>query len=108
MFNHQRKKLFCEVCEMEWSIYVNRVAVIALHKVDTSPSDIFHTLKKLKISKMFVYRTIQRFVETRTIDHHRAGRPRDVRTPNLVKAVASRIRRNPVRKQVVMARELSV
>ena len=101
--------MFGEVSEMEWSIYENRVAVIALHKVGTSPSDIFQTLKKLKISKMFVYWTIHRFVETGTIDDRpRAGRPRDVRAPNLVKAVAARIRKNPLRKQAVMARELSV
>ena len=101
--------MFCEVSEIEWGIYENRVAVIALHKVGTSPSDIFQTLKKLKISKMFIYRTIQRFVETGSIDDRpRAGRPHDVRTPNLVKAVMARIRRNPVRKQTVMALELSV
>ena len=92
--------MFCEVSEMEWGIYENRVAVI-LQKVCTSPSDIFETLKMLKISKMFVYRTIQRFVETGTIDDRpEAGRPRDVRTPNLVKAVAARIRRNPVRNKL--------
>lgn len=58
---------------------------------------------------MFVYRTIQRFVETGTVeDRPRSGRPRSVRTPELVKTVAARIRRNPVRQQAVLARELSV
>ena len=109
MFNHQRKKVFCAVCEMEWGSYENRVAIIALYRVGKSPPDIFQTLKKLKISKMFVYRTIERFVETGTVeDRPRTGRPRNVRTPELVKAVAARFRRNHVRKQSVMARELSV
>jgi len=94
---------------MEWGDYENRVAVIALHKVGKAQSEIFHTLKKLKISRMFVYRTIQRFVEDGSIrDRPREGRPRSVRTPAAVKAVAARIRRNPVRKQSVMSREMNI
>lgn len=94
---------------MEWGDYENRVAVIALHKVGKSASEIFQTLKRLKISRMFVHRTIQRFTETGSVkDRPRDGRPRTVRTPAAQKAVAARIRRNPVRKQSVMARELNI
>ena len=41
-------------------------------------------------------------------DRPRQGRPRTVRTPELIKAVAARVRRNPVRRQSVMARELQI
>lgn len=94
---------------MEWGDYENRVAVIALHKVGKSATEIFQTLKKLKISRMFVHRTIKRFTETGSVkDRPREGRPRSVRTPEARKAVAERIRRNPVRKQSVMAREMNI
>ena len=67
---------------MEWGDYENRVAVIALHKVGKSASDIFKTLQKLQISRKFEYRTIGRFTETRTVkDRPKEGRPRSVRTP---------------------------
>ena len=82
---------------MEWDDYENRVA---LYKVGMPPPRIFVTLKPLQISERFVYSTIQRFSETGSVnDPHRSGRPRTVRTPQAVKAVAARIRRNPVRKQ---------
>ncbi|KAJ4434476.1 hypothetical protein ANN_23038 [Periplaneta americana] len=58
---------------------------------------------------MFVHRTIQRFTETGSVkDRPREGRPRTVRTAAAQKAVAARIRRNPVRKQSVMAREVNM
>lgn len=101
--------MICKVFPMEWGDYENRVAVIALHKVGKSASEIFTTLKKLKISRMFVYRTIKRFTETGTIeDRPRQGRPRTVRSRKVVQAVAARIRRNPVRRQSVMAREMNI
>lgn len=94
---------------MEWGDYENRVAVIALHRVGKEPSEIFNTLKKLKISRMFVYRTIKRYNDTKSVsDRPRPGRPRSARTPKLINAVRQRIRRNPVRKQKVMAREMNV
>nr|AEO90418.1 putative MhmaT1 transposase [Misgolas hubbardi] len=94
---------------MEWSAYENRVAVIALHKVGKSSSEIFNLLQQLQISRMFVYRTIKRFVESgNSYDLPRKGRSSTVRTARVVKAVASRIRRNPVRSQAVMDRELNI
>lgn len=101
--------MFPYVLAMEWGDYENRVAVLALHKVGKSASEIFTTLKKLKISRMFVYRTINRFIETGTVeDRRRQGRPRNIRDKQMVQSVAARIRRNPVRKQSVMARELNI
>ena len=94
---------------MEWGDYEIRVAVIALHKVGMPPPRIFATLKSLQISERFVYRTIQRFSETGSVnDRHRSGRPRTVRTPQAVKAVAASIRRYPVRTQSVMSREMAI
>ena len=73
---------------MEWGEYENRVAVIALHKVGKSAGEIFQLLKKLKITRLFVYRTIQRFLETESVKvRPREGHPRTVRTPAVQKAV---------------------
>lgn len=94
---------------MDWGDYENRIAVIALHRVGKSNSEIFQILQKLKISRMFVHRTVNRFLETGSVkDRPREGRPRSVRSPAAVKAVAARIRRNPVRKQTIMSRELNI
>ena len=94
---------------MEWGEYENCVAVIALHRVGKSAGEIFQLLKKLKITRLFVYRTVQRFLETGSVkDHPREGRPRTLRTPAVQKAVAARIRRNPVWKQSAIARELNI
>lgn len=94
---------------MEWGVNENRIAVIALFKCGKSRSEIFEVLKPLKISRMFVYRAIKRYEELGGVqDKARSGRPRTVRTPNVVKAVRERIRRNPLRKQQILARELTV
>lgn len=94
---------------MEWGDKENRIAVVALHKVGKCPSVIFETLKLLGISRQFVYRTINRFNKHNTIqDCQRSGRPRAVRTPDVIKAVSNRIRRIPLRKQKIMAREMDI
>ena len=94
---------------MEWGDKENRIAVIALYKVGKNPSEIFKILKPLGISRMFVYRAINRYRDTSTVtDQQRSGRPRTVRTPQKVKAVEARIRRNPLRKQKIMSREMRI
>jgi transposase len=94
---------------MDWGVKENRIAVIALYKVGMEPSHIFETLKKLEISRMFVYRTIQRYTGTSSIDDSkRSGRPRSVRTIQAVNAVRARIRRNPIRKQKILSREMKI
>lgn len=94
---------------MEWGNNENRIAVIALHKCGNSASQIFTLLKKLGISKMFIYRTIDRFLESSQVeDRMRSGRPRVVRTSGAIKTVRERIRRNPLRKQKIMAREMDI
>lgn len=92
--------MFCESFVIECGDFESRVAVIALHKVGKSASDISATLKKLKINRIFVYRTISRYIETGTIkDCLREGRPRSMRTDKVDEAVAAHIQRNPVRRQ---------
>lgn len=94
---------------MEWTVKENRIAVIALHKCGKKISEIFDILKPLKISRMFVYRTVQRYKEQLSVeDRHRSGRPRTARTPAVIKNVRERIRRNPLRKQKVMSREMDI
>lgn len=94
---------------MEWGTVENRIAVLALHRVGKSPTEIHNLLKTLPITKRFVYRTVQRFNETNDVyDRPRDGRPRSVRLPNVVNAVRARVYRNPLRKQRVLAREIGV
>lgn len=94
---------------MEWGLKENRVAVIALHKCGQPPNMIFKLLQKLKINKQFIYRTIHRYSNTLTVDDRkRSGRPRTVRTPAVIKAVKARITRNPVRKQKLLAIQMTV
>lgn len=94
---------------MEWGNKENRIAVIALHKCNKSATEIFNLLKPLKISKKFIYRTVKRYNEISSVeDRARSGRPRETRTPEVIKAVRERIRRNPLRKQKIMAREMKV
>lgn len=94
---------------MEWTDKENRIAVIALYKCGMEKKKILSTLQPLEISRSFVYRAIKLFTETGDVnDRHRSGRPRSVRTPQVIKAVEARIRRNPLRKQKILAREMDV
>ncbi len=94
---------------MEWGENENRIAVSALHKVGQSPSAIFKLLQKLNLSRQFVYRTIRRYDTFSCInDLERSGRPRTVWTPQATKAIMQRNRRNPRRKQNILAREMNI
>lgn len=58
---------------------------------------------------MFVYRAIKLFDDTGDVkDRQRTGRARTVRTAEAIKAVKARIRRNPVRKQKILSREMGI
>ncbi|KAL1463846.1 hypothetical protein WDU94_015547 [Cyamophila willieti] len=94
---------------MEWGVKENRIAVIALHKCNKSASEIFNLLQGLQISRKFVFRTIKRYNEMSSVDDRpRSGRPREVRKRSVIKAVRSRIRRNPLRKQNILSREMKI
>ena len=92
---------------VEWGFQENSVAVIVLHKRGKSDSQIFEHLEPSKISRNFVYRTIKRYKELwRVEDSARSGRPKCVRNKAAIKTVPVRIRRNPLRKQSSLSREL--
>ena len=59
-----------KIAVVEWGDYKNHAAVIAFHKVSKLGSKIFTTLSKLKIIRMFVYRTIKQLTETGTVVDH--------------------------------------
>ncbi|XP_014775786.1 uncharacterized protein LOC106873079 [Octopus bimaculoides] len=89
---------------MEWSI-----TVVCLHTAGHDASTTFKLLERLGISRMFVYCTIKRFADHQNIDEiPMEGRPRTVRSPKKVKAVGARIRRNPQKKQKIMAIEMKI
>mgnify|MGYP002716655119 CR=1 FL=1 len=94
---------------MNWGVYENRIAVLALFRCGKRAKDIFSTLKPLGISERFVFRTIARFKQTgETVDRVRSGRPRCVRTKEVVNAVRARIRRNPLHKQTILSRDMNI
>jgi hypothetical protein len=53
----------CHSVNKEWGVKENHVAVIALHNCGKCYSQIFKTLKRLKISHMFDYRAIKYYEE---------------------------------------------
>ncbi|CAD6195867.1 unnamed protein product [Caenorhabditis auriculariae] len=62
--------------------------------------------KKLKVSRVLVFRTAQRYRRLGTSDDmQRSGRPVTVTTPEAVKAVREKIRRTPERSVRKMAKE---
>jgi len=85
---------------MEWSVYHNRIRVVG---------QIFSLLKPLGISSKFVCRTAKRYTDTGdVVDCLRSGRPRTVRGKTIIEAMRSRIQKNPLRKQKVIARDLNI
>ncbi|UYV74134.1 hypothetical protein LAZ67_11002214 [Cordylochernes scorpioides] len=94
--------------EISGPITQNRIAVIALHKVGQSPSSIFKLLLNFNITRQFVYRTIERFNKAGTInDLERSGRLRVQRTQAAIKVIRERNRRNPRRKQKILAKKMN-
>ena len=57
---------------------------------------ILHAGKEMKLNRMFIKRTLDRFQETQsTEDRPRSGRPKSCRTPVAIKKIRDKIRRNP-------------
>jgi len=101
--------LVCRSVNMEWGFKGNRVAVIARHKCGKSDSQIFELLKPLKISRKFVCREVRRYKELWGVeDGAWSGRPRCVRNKAAIETVRERIRRNPLRKQNSLSREMDI
>lgn len=56
-----------------------------------------------------MYRTVKLFANTGNVnDRKRSGWPSTARIPQIINAVRSRINRNPVRKQKIMATEMGI
>ena len=86
-----------------------RCAVVELHRVGKSASEILKALKLPKSRLSFVYRTIQRYNETGSEnDRNRSSHPRTATTPKVNKTIASRIARNPQRSMKKMAGKLQI
>ena len=82
-----------------------RAAIKLFHDKGYDPATIIKKLADLNISKMKVYRTVKRLRETGSIeDRKRSGRPRSVRTTQLISKVRSRYWRKPQQSVNKMAR----
>ncbi len=70
-----------------------RQLVINLYKEGRTNPEIVKMLKMLKVNKMYVKRTLDRFKDTGDIqDHPCPGHPRTCWTPGVIKAVWEKIR----------------
>ncbi|GJQ77028.1 hypothetical protein Trydic_g15222 [Trypoxylus dichotomus] len=82
----------------------NRIVAVALHKCNKSA-----TKDLLKPLKRITYRAVKGYIEVSSVDDRvRNDQPHETKIPEVVKAVATRIRRNLPRKQKIMAREMKI
>jgi inhibitor of nuclear factor kappa-B kinase subunit alpha len=66
-------------------------------------------IKAMKLPRSTVYNVLKRYKETGSAsDRPRSGRPRTARTPQLIKSVREKLRRNPDRNIAQLAREAHV
>ena len=95
------QKLF----EMEFK----RNSVIALYLSGKSQPAVVRELRHLKVNKMFVYRTINRYNDTGSIaKRYGGGRKKTATSPEMVRKVKARLKRNPRRSGNQMAKELKI
>lgn len=86
-----------------------RELIITLFKKNKKPKDILKSLKVHGINRKLIYRTIKRFKETgSTKIQPKSGRKRTIRSPELVKKVRERIRRNPAQSMNKVAKDLKI
>ena len=91
------------------SVVLKRKFIIEHLEKGMRPPEIFKLGKKLKINRIMIKRTIDRYKETMSIeDLPRSGRPRTTRTRKLLKNVRKKIRRNPRRSMRKMAKEAEI
>ena len=80
-----------------------RERIVALHLAGRCTKEI---VRLLNVSRKLVWLTLRRFKVTgRTVDLPKSGRPPNARTPELIKQVKRKIKRNPRRSMKKMARE---
>jgi inhibitor of nuclear factor kappa-B kinase subunit alpha len=94
---------------MNLTLKVRRAAVVSLHLEGKTSKQISNLLKKQKVNRKFIYRTVKRYKETKSIeDRKRSGRPVTVCTKRMVNIVRLRIRRNPRQSMRNLAKKLNV
>src|SRR3569623_574136 len=83
-----------------------REAIVSLHIEGCTTKDIE---KLLKVPIRTVQNVLKRYREIgSTDDRHRSGRPRTSRTPENIRKIKERIRRNPGVKKRELSRELGI
>lgn len=86
-----------------------RASVIRFHLEGKSNQEILRLHEGQKISKMKMWRILKRYYETGGLgDRDKAGRPRLVRTPEMVKKLRDLIRKNPERSAVKIAKDYNL
>ena len=86
-----------------------RDIIVNKFKSGVTRGDIFRQLKQLKVTRVYVYRTIKRFMDTGSNENRKkTGRKRTVRTPETIKIVRERIRRVCDRSAKKMAANLQI
>ena len=96
-------------CKTMAELQRKRNAILQLHLHGKTNSEICKVLKSGNVTRCLVYRTVKRYKDTGTVeDRPRSGRPRDKRTPRMLKALKNRIKRNPRRCQKKLALQMNV
>ncbi|XP_033228815.1 uncharacterized protein LOC117180425 [Belonocnema kinseyi] len=86
-----------------------RNSVIALYFAGKSQPAIVRELNHLKVNKVFVYRTIDRYNNAGSIaKRHGGGHQKTETSREMVQKVRKRLERNPRRKANQMAKELKI
>lgn len=86
-----------------------RRRILQLHLEGKRPCQILAETRKEGICRTLIDRTLRRWRTLGTVDpRKKPGRPRNVRTKQLVKVVRERIRRNPCRSSYKLAQDLAV
>jgi inhibitor of nuclear factor kappa-B kinase subunit alpha len=86
-----------------------RQLIVCAYQQGESQATIFHRLCSLNISRQFISYTIKRWTEYHsTADKPRIGRPRTVRSQQLVKRVKQRMKRNCRRSARKMGRDMHI
>ena len=83
-----------------------RRKIIQEHQAGKTNKQIRQDLFEFNVNRKFIYRVIKRFNETGELENRKSsGRSRTVRTPEKIKVIRERIRRNPTRSARKLAKE---
>ena len=86
----------------------HRYTVVQLHNAGQRQCQIYRSLNGT-VSRSFISKVIRKYRETgSTDDRPKSGRPRSVRTRQMLRNVRQQIRRNPARSARQMARQMNV